>query len=306
MTAAAPSPWAAPNYSSLTGSDAIALQQTFQSLSAYLEKINNSVTINASASATPTGTVVAFAGSTAPAGWLLCDGGSTGVLRTTYSALFAVIGTTYGAGDGSTTFNVPDLRGRVATGKDNMGGTTASRVTTAISGVDGLTLGAVGGNQSLHGHTHVQDQHTHLQASHGHTQSNHSHGNSLTGTTTFAGAGHTHAGQGDLHAGIGATNSDANRIGYIAGGVYANPATYSVVGSSRLNSQNFNHNTPVYGSTGGNSFNASVGISNAGATALINDATPTNFVATAVNQSTGAGASQNIQPTIILNYIIKV
>lgn len=289
---AAPSPWAAPNYSSLTGTDAIALQQTFQSLSNYLEKINNSVTINASSSVSPTGTVVAFAGSTAPSGWLLCDGGSTGVLRTTYSALFAVIGTTYGAGDGSTTFNVPDLRGRVAAGKDNMGGTAASRITSGPTGILGDTLGAAGGSQLFHGHNHTQNPHNH-------TQNNHSHGNSLTGTTTFAGAGHTHAGQGDLHAGIGATNSDANRIGYIAGGVYANPATYSIVGSSRLNSQNFNHNTPVYGSTGGNSFNASVGISNAGATANLNDTT-------AVNVAAGGGTSQNMQPTIILNYIIKV
>jgi microcystin-dependent protein len=57
----------------------------------------------------PTGTVLPFAGTTAPDGWLLCDG--TEKSRTTYAKLFAVIAETYGVGDGSTTFNVPDMRG---------------------------------------------------------------------------------------------------------------------------------------------------------------------------------------------------
>lgn len=62
----------------------------------------------------PTGTLHAFAGATAPLGYLMCDG--TAVSRTTYASLYAVILTTYGAGDGSTTFNLPDLRGRVPVG----------------------------------------------------------------------------------------------------------------------------------------------------------------------------------------------
>ena len=73
---------------------------------------------------TPPGTVAAFAGSTAPAGWLLCDGSA--VSRTAYADLFAVIGTTYGAGNGSTTFALPDLRGRVAAGA-NASNALASR-----------------------------------------------------------------------------------------------------------------------------------------------------------------------------------
>jgi microcystin-dependent protein len=65
----------------------------------------------------PSGVISAFGGSTAPTGWLLCDG--TAVSRTTYSALFALIGTTYGAGDTTTTFNLPNLKGRVPVGRDN-------------------------------------------------------------------------------------------------------------------------------------------------------------------------------------------
>ena len=66
------------------------------------------------ASSTPIGVVSQFAGATAPSGWLICDG--TAVSRTTYASLFAVIGTTYGEGDESTTFNLPDFRGRMAIG----------------------------------------------------------------------------------------------------------------------------------------------------------------------------------------------
>jgi microcystin-dependent protein len=67
------------------------------------------------ATAVPTGAVTAYAGASAPAGWLLCDGSA--VSRTTYADLFTAIGTAYGAGDGSTTFNLPDTRGRVQVGK---------------------------------------------------------------------------------------------------------------------------------------------------------------------------------------------
>jgi microcystin-dependent protein len=66
--------------------------------------------------------------------------------RTTYATLFSIVGTTYGAGDGSTTFAIPDLRGRVPAGVDDVG--NANRLTTALSGVDGHTLGAVGGTQN--------------------------------------------------------------------------------------------------------------------------------------------------------------
>jgi microcystin-dependent protein len=62
------------------------------------------------------GMVMAFAGPTAPTGWLKCDGSA--VSRTTYASLFVAIGTTYGAGNGSTTFNLPNLLGRVPFGMD--------------------------------------------------------------------------------------------------------------------------------------------------------------------------------------------
>ena len=62
----------------------------------------------------PSGTIKAFGGSSAPTGYLICDGSA--VSRTTYAALFAAIGTTFGAGNGTTTFNIPDARGKVLAG----------------------------------------------------------------------------------------------------------------------------------------------------------------------------------------------
>lgn len=95
--------------------------------------------------ASMTGVVLPYAGSSSPSGWLLCYGQS--LLRSDYPELFANIGTTYGSADG-THFNLPDLRGRVTAGKDNMGGSAANRITNAASGITGTTLGAAGGSET--------------------------------------------------------------------------------------------------------------------------------------------------------------
>ncbi|MFH1158771.1 MAG: tail fiber protein [Pseudomonadota bacterium] len=94
----------------------------------------------------PAGSVMPYAGLTEPSGWLFCYGQA--VSRTAYAALFTAISTTYGAGDGSTTFNVPDIRGRVIAGQDDMGGSSANRLTGLTGGLNGDTLGATGGEES--------------------------------------------------------------------------------------------------------------------------------------------------------------
>ena len=103
----------------------------------------------------PTGTMLMWSTDSAPAGFLLCYGQA--VSRTTYSALFAVIGTTYGAGDTTTTFNVPDLRGRFPLGQDDMGGSSANRVTAAAADALGLSGGA---ETTSIAHTHTIAQAT--------------------------------------------------------------------------------------------------------------------------------------------------
>jgi microcystin-dependent protein len=99
----------------------------------------------------PLGAIVAQAHSTLPSnGWLWCNGQL--VNRVTYAALFGVLSTTYGAGDGSTTFGLPDLRGRSISGLDNMGGVaSASRLSVFAS----TTLGTGGGTQSMSGSASV-------------------------------------------------------------------------------------------------------------------------------------------------------
>lgn len=102
----------------------------------------------------PAGTILDFGGTAAPAGYLLCDGGA--VSRTTYADLFAAIGTNWGSGDGSTTFNVPDLRRRVTVGSGGVGSTELAN-----------TVGSEGGEEThrlteqempSHHHTYIRSQ----------------------------------------------------------------------------------------------------------------------------------------------------
>ncbi len=94
----------------------------------------------------PVGTVLAYAGTTAPPGFLLCDGAE--VSRTTYAALFAVIGITHGGGDAVNTFNVPDYRGRFLRGVDHGQGrdpNAATRTAMAPLGATGDAPGTLQG-----------------------------------------------------------------------------------------------------------------------------------------------------------------
>ena len=98
----------------------------------------------------PPGTVVAFAGSTPPPGWLLCNGSA--VTRTQYSTLFAAIGTAHGIGNGSTTFNLPDYRGRFLRGKDGGVGRDPDRATRTAANPGGNVGDAVGSIQGYATH----------------------------------------------------------------------------------------------------------------------------------------------------------
>lgn len=97
----------------------------------------------------PAGMIMPFGTATAPAGWLPCDGSA--VSRTTYARLFAVLSTTWGAGNGSTTFNVPDLRGVFLRGLDSGKGYDGGRAFASYQ-VDGYPS---------HTHTVTDNGHTH-------------------------------------------------------------------------------------------------------------------------------------------------
>lgn len=88
-------------------------------------------TANGLSGGAPIGAVLDYSGITAPAGFLLPYGQA--ISRVTYAAYFSIVGTTYGSGDGVTTFNMPDLRGRSIAGLDNMGGVSAGRLSASFT-----------------------------------------------------------------------------------------------------------------------------------------------------------------------------
>jgi microcystin-dependent protein len=122
----------------------------------------------------PTGAVMPFAGLAEPTGWLLCNGQA--VSRTEYTALFDAIGTTFGVGDGSSTFNVPDLGGRVAVGVD----------------ADDSSFNAIGETGGEKAHTLTANEmpshsHTINQSPHGHGVNDPGHSHNLRGHNAYQG-----------------------------------------------------------------------------------------------------------------------
>jgi microcystin-dependent protein len=175
----------------------------------------------------PAGTIVAFGGTVAPAGWVLCDGSIRSGNDAAFSVLFAVIGKTYGVGDGSTpSFNVPDLRGRTGIGA-GQGSGLSNRALAAKLGIEAITQ-----------------------------VPNHTHGVNIT--TSSSGA-HTHTMQG--WASSGGTTRFLDTIPAASTGTY----TTSSSGA---------HTHSVAGNTS--------------------------------NNAGGVASVDNLQPSLVLNYLIKL
>ena len=193
----------------------------------------------------PTGTVSAFAGSAAPTGYLLCDGAA--VSRSTYADLWTALGTTsspYGLGDGSTTFNTPNLKGRTVIGVGT--GTEITGVLGTVQGVKEVTLTAAQSGTTAHGHP-----------------------SSTVGTgVTITDPGHYH-------------------YSYLPLLPYYGTSNYSPAGNAgQFGYQNTNTST-----------------SYTSITAALTSGALTIATSTAAN---AASAHTNIQPSLPLNYIIKV
>lgn len=206
-----------------TTSSWVGTRPSFAALSSRVSALESSV---------PPGTIHQSSLASAPTGYLFCQGQA--ISRTTYSALFAVVGTTYGAGDGSTTFNVPDLQGLTPVGLASSG------TFSSLNNKGGSETVTLNDTKYLPVHSHTQNPHTHTPDAHGHTAV-YIDSTSLKWGTSFAGG------------------------------------SYGTISNSASNQ------TPYTGYT-----------------------QATNQDTVAINQNTGGnGAHNNLQPYIVLNYIIK-
>lgn len=213
-------------------------------LSALVTKIGNAIAAQVGAlGIIQPGTILDYAGSTAPTGYLLCFGQT--VSRTTYAALNTILsaaGYPYGSGDGSTTFGIPDLRGRVGVGKDDMGGTPAGRMTNGGAGIVGTTLGSGGGVETFTLTATQIPSHTHTATV---TDPGHNH----TGNTGPQSADHTH---GIINGGF------LTQPG--TGGTIATTAGSSVIAVAASNGTSNDHSHAIAsGITGVTVSNASIG-----------------------------------------------
>ena len=231
----------------------------------------------------PVGVMFEFAGASAPAGYLLCDGAA--VSRTTYATLFALITDDYGIGDGTTTFNVPDFTDRVAVG-------AGTQAIALAAGSDDVTLAT--GNLPVHAHTgavHTHSQaHTHNGAAHTHT------GSALTVSTDPAasigvkldGTGQEVAlSSNETSLGLGAGTAVSNRVAIFTSGSASTDRAKVVVPS---------HAHSVTGSTGAASATTTAGVNTAN----------TGAASAANTGNVGSGTAVSIlQPYLVCSKIIK-
>ena len=255
----------------------------------------------------PVGGVIEYYGETPPTNWVFAAGQA--LSRSEFPLLFSRFGTRYGAGNGTTTFNVVDKRGYVGIGRDNMNGTAAGRVTTAGSGIDGTTLGAVGGSQSV---TLTEAQiaaHTHGASTE--AAGNHAH----SGSTAGAGA-HSHSGatnvQGAHQHGGGTSASGDHTHGYttVSQQVFTwqlGSGNFALVPAAANTGAAGNHSHSITTDVQG-AHQHGLTINGVGdhTHSLSTNMTGAHTHAVTVNNAGGGQAHNNMPPGIICNYILRV
>lgn len=226
---------------------------------------------------------------------LLCYGQA--VSRTTYAALFGIIGTVWGPGDGSTTFNVPDLRGRALFGVDAMGGSAAGRLTSASLQGSAAGVGVTGGDEHMSAHTHpiTDPGHVHPTIDNGHvhnyTDPGHSH--------SIYDPAHVHAVTDPQHvhsmgAGVGGVRTGSGSTSFSGPG----GGSMGIVSATGYASTGIS----IQGSLTGvvvQPANTGIGIANAATGLLVNGAVTGIGVNTA-----GVGVALNLPPAAVVNWFI--
>jgi microcystin-dependent protein len=279
--------------SSVSGGGAVVgttATQTLTNKTISLEPANNTITgiLPVANGATPAGVISQYAGTAAPTGYLLCQGQS--VSTTTFAALFAAIGYNYGGSGAS--FNVPNLQNRVPVGR----GTGTFGSLNATGGAETHTLTV----DQMPSHTHIQNSHNHTQNAHNHGASSGSAGSHSHSASTGTAGAHTHGNSG--------SHSHQFFYGTFVG--RAQGTTSPLVQSSNvsvINDGTTKTSTHEHTSSGGHTHTVTVNANGDHShTVSVDNATATNQAATATNQNTGGGeAHNNLQPYIVVNYIIK-
>ena len=281
-------------------------------------------------SASPVGAVMQFAGTASPdSTWLMCDG--TAVSRTTYSGLFAVIGTAYGSGDGSTTFNLPNVSGRVPVGLDS--GDTDFDALGETGGAKTHTLSS----SEIPSHNHSID-HNHAAVTSSSSGNAHTHSINPPNTYTAYAGNHGHSGTfgssshrhyvqaalGDYYYAASAGNAGWTVYGMSTYGVNWNGATHMTNRSETVNNasgyvsvshgiyqttgQTYTPTSTASVSSGGNHRHTvdigSFTSGGASATSHTHSVDLPNFTGTSGSSGSG-GAHNNVQPYIVFNWIIK-
>lgn len=269
---------------------------------------------------TPPGVGMDYWGTAAPLGWVFAYGqveAAADVPR-----LVSVFGSTYG-GNGTTTIGIPDKRGRVSAGKDNMGGVAANRLTSAGAGFDGTVLGAAGGAQTVALATANVPSHTHSattgtqSANHTHTgtsgtqSANHTH----TTTTGTESADHSHSGTTGTVSADHSHNPTVNGNAAWAYDILTNANNAPTPGPFDLNplansgiTVNHTHSFTSGGRSAAHTHTGTSGTESANHTHTTTTGTESANHTHSLTTDGGSGsgtAHQNTQPTIICNYIIK-
>jgi microcystin-dependent protein len=218
-------------------------------------------------------------------------------------------------GTAGTNFNMPDMRGRSAVGKDDMGGVTAGRITLAISGITGVTLGSAGGAEGITlstaqipAHNHTQTAHSHTVAAHSHTVNAHSHtvnahnhgltGGVITGYASLQQNQHYHA---TSHVyWTGESSTEFGQVGAVAGGgsaIYGSQAATGATADISDGGHTHTHNFAVSNASPGTDAQ-SPGTSSA--------SPGTDSQTPAIQNTGGDGVHSNVPPTIIVNKLMRV
>lgn len=263
----------------------------------------------------PPGTVMAYAQTGVPTGWLFCNGDA--VSRTTYAKLFGVIGVTWGAGDGSTTFNLPNLAGRVLLGS---GGAYTFATVGGSATAPGPAHTHAAHNHGLGSHTHGPGVHTHGPGAHTHATGAHTHGMTHGHTMDhqhLVNLDHNHALAPGVAVGSGAitgVHEGPSAVVNVSASNHAHDVDVPALGLTNTTSSGTATNTadaPASGVSGG----ISAGALTSGTPTTDNTGTPTaNDTAAATGTTNNDGASSaagytemipTLPPYAVLSYIIR-